>query len=54
MGRCRSCGGVTLPLIRPGLPTIYAYGPFPDHVEVDYSIETHGTIQQETKDSDAT
>lgn len=44
---CRSCG-TTLPIVRKGLPTIYAFGPFPNHKEVDYTdLEENGPIQQE-------
>lgn len=46
---CRSCGR-TLPIIRNGMPTIYAFGPFPDHEEVDYNdLEYDGAIQTTEK-----
>lgn len=47
---CKSCGR-SLPIVRPGLPTIYAFGPFPDHEEIDYTLEKNdGPIQEGTED----
>lgn len=44
---CRSCG-TTLPIVREGLPTIYAFGPFPGYEEIDYDeLEEYGFIQEE-------
>lgn len=44
---CRSCGK-TVPLIRKGMPTIYAYGPFEDYEEVEYTeVEQYGTISKD-------
>ena len=49
---CRSCGQ-TFPIIRPGLPTIYAFGPFPGWEDVDYDLEkNNGNIQEEPTYSD--
>lgn len=48
MARCRGCGSKPLPIVRKGLPTIFAYGPFPNHEEVDYTeIDQHGTVQED-------
>lgn len=43
---CGSCGSApTVPWVRPGLPTVYAWGPFPDHEVVDYAeLEEHGNL----------
>lgn len=50
---CRACSTV-VPLRRKGLPTIYAFGPFPNHREVDYTdLEENGSIQQEQDTEDA-
>lgn len=50
---CKKCGQ-TFPIIRKGLPTIYAFGPFPGWEDVDYTdLENDGTIQAERKDSDS-
>lgn len=47
---CKSCG-TTLPLVRKGLPTIYAFGPFPGYEEVEYTLEKNdGPIQEATAD----
>lgn len=44
---CRACGK-SLPLIRKGYPTVYAYGPFEDYEEVEYTeVEQNGTIQKD-------
>lgn len=53
---CRRCGGgPTLPWVRLGLPTIHAFGPFPDHEPVEYvpvvvpddgvGLGQHGNLQ---------
>lgn len=48
---CRGCGR-TFPIVRKGLPTIYAIGPFPDHKEVDYTeIDQDGPIQEDEPDT---
>lgn len=50
---CRSCGQ-TLPIVRKGLPTIYAFGPFPGWEDAEYTdLEKDGPIQQEANDPDA-
>jgi hypothetical protein len=47
---CKSCGQ-TLPLIRKGLPTIYAFGPFPGWEEVEYTDDLdNGPIQEDTEE----
>lgn len=40
---CRSCSGQpSVPLVRRGFPTIWAYGPFKDHEPIPYTpIEEH-------------
>lgn len=52
---CRRCGGKpALPYERPGLPTIRAWGPFPDHEPVPaeaseepgVGLEDNGLVQQ--------
>ena len=45
---CGSCGPKpTVPWVRIGLPTIYAWGPFPDHEVVDYAEIDNGNLQQQ-------
>lgn len=52
---CRRCGGKPpLPLIRPGLPTVYAWGPFPGYEPIavgdsgpDVDSENNGIILKE-------
>lgn len=50
---CRSCGQ-TLPIVRNGLPTIYAFGPFPGWEDAEYTdLENDGPIHKEELDPDA-
>lgn len=46
---CRQCSGKpSVPYERPGIPTVYAWGPFPDHEAVDYAdLESYGYSVQE-------
>lgn len=42
---CGSCGPKqSVPWVRPGLPTVYSWGPFPDHEVVDYDEEENGPL----------
>jgi hypothetical protein len=45
---CGSCGRLpAVPYVRVGLPTVWAWGPFPDHEVVDYTEIDNGLLQQE-------
>lgn len=50
---CKQCSGrPSTPFERPGLPTVYAWGPFPDHQVVDYAdLETYGIVPEEEPES---
>lgn len=46
---CSSCSGdPQVPLVREGLPTVWAFGPFPDHEVVDYAaLEAYGNLLEQ-------
>lgn len=46
---CTTCSGNPhVPFVRAGLPTVYAWGPFPDHEVVDYAeLEAYGNLLKE-------
>ncbi len=50
---CKQCSGKpSVPYVRAGLPTVYAWGPFLDHQVVDYAeLGDHGYILEEEQES---